>query len=139
MVNLEKVNCNNNDNFTTIESEIKKVQQTVYNEGFLKKLLSSKSIEEAKQLFIDNNLEIDEDNLRFIGKYLKRSIKCMTANGRLDEDNLSSISGGVPVAVRYVGKIISFPFTLVGYSTGAIVAGFPKGVHDGFKETWYGE
>ena len=135
---MEKVNCNNNDSFTSIESEIKKVQQTVYNEGFLKKLLSSKSIEEAKQLFIYNNLEIDEDNLRSIGKYLNQSIKCMTANGHLDDEDLSSISGGVPVAVRYVGKVISFPFTLIGYSAGAIVAGFPKGVHDGFKETWYG-
>ena len=135
---MEKINCNNHDNFTCIESEIKKVQQTVYDEEFVKKLLSLKSIEEAKQLFIDHNLQIDEDNLRSIGKYLNQSIKCMTANGRLDDKDLSSISGGVPVAVRYVGKVISFPFTLIGYSAGAIVAGFPKGVHDGFKETWYG-
>ena len=119
------------------DKEVKEVKDTIYDEGFISKLLSFKDIEDVKKLFSDNGIEIDDDNLKLIGQYLKNIVQSVNKRGCLNDNELASVSGGVNVVVKTVGKVVSFPFALGGYVIGATVAGFPKGVYDGFKDTWY--
>ena len=119
------------------DKDIGKIKNIMSDKNFLSKLLSLKDIEDMKKLFSDNGMEIDYNNLKLIGEYLKNTMKSFSKTGYLNDNELASISGGVNVVVKTVGKVVSFPFALGGYVIGATVAGFPKGIYDGFKDTWY--
>lgn len=132
---MDKINNEGSENFNN--KEVKEVKDTIYDKGFISKLLSFKDIEDVKKLFSNNGIEIDDNNLKLIGQYLKNIVQSVNKKGCLNDNELASVSGGVNVVVKTVGKVVSFPFALGGYVIGATVAGFPKGVYDGFKDTWY--
>ena len=132
---MDKINNESLENFG--EKEVEKVKGIIYDKGFVSKLLSLKDIEEVKRLFSDHGMEIDHSTLKYLGEYLKNTMKSVSKTGRLNDNELDSVSGGVNMVVRYVGKAVSIPFALGGYVIGATVAGFPKGIYDGFKDTWY--
>lgn len=76
-----------------------KLKEIVSNKEFVEKLLSLKTKDEVKKLFLDNSIEIDDSGLDQLGAFLKELMsKLKDNNGKLTDEQLSELSGG-----RYSG------------------------------------
>lgn len=126
----------NSNEYTKSVDRLKKI---IFNEDFLNKLMTLKKIEDVKNLFSDNGIEISDEELNLIGQYLKKYISCNDESSELNEKDLEYVSGGVCVLVKTAGKIISIPFAIAGYGIGSIPTALIRGIHDGAVDTWYSE
>ncbi len=124
---------NSNENIKSIE-ELKKI---IFSKDFLNKLLTLEKIEDVKKLFSDKEIEITDDELNLIGEYLKKYINSKNENNNLTEKDLESVSGGVNIVVKYIGRVISFPFSIGGFIVGSIPSALVRGMWDGARDTWY--
>jgi ribosomal protein L4 len=114
-----------------------KLKSIFSDKDFVKDLISKKTPEEAKNALKQKGIELDEKDLKEIGHFLAKNIK--SSNKKLNEPELAEVSGGKNAVLRIVGKTIAFPFATLGYTVGAVIAGLPKGMYDGFSETWWDE
>lgn len=134
-----------------METEVldSKLKEIVSSKEFVEKLLSLKTKDEVKKLFLDNGIEINDVEIEQLGMHLKKLVSKLI-NGELTDEQLQDLSAGanneekahVSAApskfTRTVGQVASWPVRAVSYTLGAVAAGFPKGFYDGWTDTWYG-
>lgn len=134
-----------------METEVldSKLKEIVSNKEFVEKLLSLKTKDEVKKLFLDNGIEINDVEIEQLGMHLRKLVSKLI-NGELTDEQLEDLSAGannegkthVSAApskfTRTVGQVVSWPVRAVSYTLGAVAAGLPKGFYDGWHDTWYG-
>lgn len=120
---------------TNIENQI---NEAVKDEKFIEKILTAEKLSDAQLLFKEKGINLTEDEMKEIGKYLSKLIQ---NNGNISDTELNNISGGKSSSIVYnvasgIGKVISAPFVALGYTVGAAPTGLIRGLVNGARETW---
>jgi RecJ-like exonuclease len=103
---------------------------------FIEKIMTLKTKEEIKNFLSAQNVEATDEEIDMLISVILKSIE-NNGERELSENELEQIFGGsVQGAVRVVGQVVSFPVRAVFYTAGAIVASAPKGLIDGFYDSW---
>lgn len=126
-----------------------KLEEILSNKDFVGKLLILKTKDEVKKLFLDNGMEINNEDVEQLGEQLRKLVPKLIT-GKLTDEQLKNLSAGdqgegkthvsnAPSGLtRAVGQGFAWPFKTFFYAVGAVVAGLPKGFYDGWNDTWYG-
>ena len=70
----------------------KKLTELMKDKVFVEKMLAAPTQEEAKKLFKEHDMELTDDEMKFIDKII---IKTVQNNGKLSDEDLENVSGGV--------------------------------------------
>ena len=73
------------------ETQVKKVQELLGSQEFVKELTNTATIEEAQELFKSRGVETTEDELKMLGNLIN---KIRENKGELSQDELDSAVGG---------------------------------------------
>jgi hypothetical protein len=109
-------------------------KELLSKKDFIEKIMTLKTKEEVKNFLATQNVEATDEEIDMLILVILKSIE---SNGELSENELDQIFGGtVQSVVRGAGQVLSFPVRLVFYTTGAMIASVPRGLIDGFRDSW---
>ena len=84
------------------EANVKKAQELLSNQEFMNSLVSTETIEEAQKLFKANGLEVNEEEIKLLGKFINT---VREKKGELSEDDVQEVVGGKNYVKKVVGGV----------------------------------
>lgn len=113
-------------------------QKILVDPEFIKKILMLKTKEEVKEELLKNGIEFTEEEFEQYIELMLSVLSQVRDNGKVSDKILDEVVGGkgYKTAVATVGRVVSFPFRAIGYATGAVLGGLPKGFIDGAYDSW---
>ncbi len=108
----------------------KKLVELMKDDIFVEKMLEATTEEEVKALFKDKGMELNDGDIEFLAKAIAKAAE---KDGRLSEEDLKGIAGGVDASGVAVGASIGVGVASIAAVVGSIYS-YLKGKKDAKKD-----